>query len=306
MAAAVEETLAREARQAPRAGAAAIAAGIATVAGTILGGLALRDRPSVTLPQGLRDALAPPSTGNGLLERTVLFVDGRLAELTVAQVLTALAAPLMAVALLHLFRATRARNPALGQGALVAVIAGAVATFVGVLVGQIAVDVSVSDFVGQADHSTVAAHDALQPSAAMTAGLIGFLGRVALGLGFLIVSLNAMRVGLLSRFLGVLGILAGVFLAFPFFSVPIVQAFWLVAAGVLLLGRYPNGTPPAWESGRAEPWPTRQQLMEQQAEARGADPAAGTRPRDLPPPGSELSEAPERPQQPRSKKKKRR
>mgnify|MGYP006263665841 CR=1 FL=1 len=63
--------------------------------------------------------------------------------------------------------------------------------------------------------------------------------------------------------LGVLGIMAGVFLAFPFFSIPIVQAFWLVAVGILFLGRLPN-MPPAWETGRAEPWPSRQEMLEAQ------------------------------------------
>jgi hypothetical protein len=219
--------------------------------------------------------------------------------------LTALAAPLTAFALIYLFRAARARNPAFGQGAVIALIAGGVASFVGGVVGTVAVDISVSDFVSSADHSTKAAHEALQPSLALTAGLIGFVGRVALGLGFVLVALNAMRVGLLTRFMGVLGIMAGVFLAFPFFSIPIVQAFWLVGIGVLFLGRFPNGTPPAWETGRAEPWPTRQQTLEQQgklpAGRRGKPQAAG------PPPAADpLTSGPERPAHVRSKKKKRR
>lgn len=303
MGADVQETLDWEARQAPRAAAAAIGAGVATVAGTIVGGIVLRDRPSVTLPEGLRDALNPANP-HGLLERTVLFVNDRLVALTLAQALTALAAPLTAVALYFLFRAIRARNAAFGQGALVALAIGGVASFVGILVGQIAVDVSVSSFAGSSDHTTRAAHDALQPSVALAAGLIGFVGHVALGLAFVLICLNAMRVGLLTRFMGVLGIMAGVFLAFPFFSIPIVQAFWLIAVGLLFLGRVPSGKPPAWETGRAEPWPSRQELAERQGRAREAsrtDDAA----RDLPPAASGAP-APERPAQARSKKKKRR
>ena len=263
----VEESLAWEAQWAPRAAIAAILAGLFTIGGTVIQGVALRGRPSVTIVDGLRD-IANPSNPHGLLEKTLFFVDDHLALLTVGQVLTALAAPLTALALIYLFRAVRARQPAFGQGALIALVAGGVASLIGGLVGQIAVDLSVADFVSAADHSTRAAHDALQPSAALTAGLIGFIGHVALGLGFVLVALNAMRVGLLTRFMGVLGIMAGVFMAFPFFSVPIVQAFWLIGAGILFLGRFPNGTPPAWETGRAEPWPTRQQ----QLEAAGQDP----------------------------------
>jgi hypothetical protein len=175
-------------------------------------------------------------------------------------------------------------------------VAGAVATVIGVIVGQIALDISVSDFAGARDHTTAAAHDALQPGAAVAAGFIAFLGHVALGFGMVLISLNAMRAGLLTRFMGVLGIIAGVFLAFPFFPVPVVQAFWLIALGVLILGRWPAGNPPAWETGRAEPWPSRQELME----ARGtAAPQPATEPAvDAPAPGTT--------QHPRSKKKKRR
>ena len=151
-----------------------------------------------------------------------------------------------------------------------------------------------------ADQSTKAAHDALQPPIAIAAGLIQFIGHVALGLGFVLIALNAMRVGLLTRFMGVLGIMAGVFLAFPFFSIPIVQAFWLVAVGMLFLGRFPNGTPPAWETGRAEPWPTRQEMLEQQGKGGGSAPVKAPPPPAADPLGSE----PERPAHPRSKKKK--
>jgi hypothetical protein len=299
----VEETLAWEAQQAPRAAAAALLAAIATIGATVLQGVALRDRPSVTVFQGLRDA-ATPNNPHGLLEPTVRFVDKHLVALTAGELLTGVAALLTALALVYLFRAVRARRVGFGQGSLIALAAGGVASFVGVLVGQIAVDISVSDFVHAADHGTKAAHDALQPAAALAASLVQFVGHVALGLALVIIALNAMRVGLLTRFMGVLGIMAGVFLAFPFFSIPIVQAFWLVGAGMLFLGRFPNGSPPAWETGRAEPWPTRQEMMEQGKAAGGRGGAPAKAP---PPPGPEtLDVAPERPAHARSKKKKRR
>jgi hypothetical protein len=302
----VEETLAWEAQQGPGAAAAAIAAGVATLAGTVLQTVALRGRPNVTLAQGLRDA-AQPDNRHGLLAPTVDFVHRHITALTIGQVVTALAAPMAALALIYLFRAVRARRPNLGQGALIALVVGGVATFIGIVVGQIAVDVSVSNFVSAADQSTKAAHDALQPGIALAAGLIQFIGRFALGVGFVMVALNAMRVGLLTRFLGVLGIMGGVFLAFPFFSIPIVQAFWLVALGILFLRRMPSGTPPAWQTGRAEPWPTRQEMLEQQGKARPAGPrGAAPKAATLPPPADPVDTAPDRSEHSRSKKKKRR
>ena len=61
-----------------------------------------------------------------------------------------------------------------------------------------------------------------------------------------------MRVGLLTRFMGVLGIICGALIVLPILSpLPIVQTFWLGAMALLLLGRWPNGVPPAWSTGEA-------------------------------------------------------
>jgi hypothetical protein len=64
--------------------------------------------------------------------------------------------------------------------------------------------------------------------------------------------LHAMRTGLLTRFMGTLGMAIGV-------SVVLVALFplllYTVALGVLFLGRMPGGRPPAWAAGEAVPWP---------------------------------------------------
>ena len=295
----VEETLAREAERRPLAATAAIIAGVTSLVGTLIAGEALRDRPDVTLPEALRDASCQGRRCPGLLTETAQYIHDKATSYTLGQALVAISAPFIAVALVYLARAVSARRPQFSSRAPMIVIAGAVATFVGILVGQISLDISLSDFAGSHDHTTAAAHDALQPGGAVAAGFIAFLGHVALGLGIVLVALNAMRVGLLTRFMGVLGIMAGVFLAFPFFSIPIVQAFWLVGVGILFLGRFPNGTPPAWETGRAEPWPSRQEMLE----ARGA---GGPAPATEPPIASADEPADAVPAHPRSKKKKRR
>jgi hypothetical protein len=301
----VEESLAWEAQWAPRAAVVAFLAGLASIAGTVVSNLALRDRPQVTITRGLAD-IADPTAKHGLLEPLLLHIDKHMLSFTGGQIVTALAGPPTALALIYLFRAVQARNPAFCRGALIALVAGGVASLVGGIVGPTAVALSISDFVSSANHTTSAAHDALQPSAALTAGLVAFVGRIALGLGLVLVSLNAMRVGLLTRFMGILGIMAGAFMAFPFIQLPIVQAFWLVGLGVLFLGRFPNGTPPAWETGRAEPWPSRQQMLEEQGKlptGSGNDAPAKIGP---PPAADPIDSAPERKPHVRSKKKKRR
>jgi hypothetical protein len=63
-----------------------------------------------------------------------------------------------------------------------------------------------------------------------------------------------MRTGLLSRFWGSLGMVAGIaFVLGPLFLVTLV---FFVYLGLLILGLVPGGRPPAWEAGEAVPWPT--------------------------------------------------
>ena len=84
------------------------------------------------------------------------------------------------------------------------------------------------------------------------ANALGLTGVLALGFWLVKGSLDAMRVGLLTRFMGVMGIALGPALVLGFGL--LVLPLWLVALGVLFLGRWPRGMPPAWITGRAEPW----------------------------------------------------
>lgn len=79
------------------------------------------------------------------------------------------------------------------------------------------------------------------------AGAIGFL------IGLMYTSLNAMRVGLLSRFWGSLGMAVGVLLIFPVLNY--IALAWFIYVGLLFAGWIPGGRPKAWEAGEAIPWP---------------------------------------------------
>jgi hypothetical protein len=113
-----------------------------------------------------------------------------------------------------------------------------------------------------------AAADVSTDSLLLVANLISTLAPLAIAAGLLLVSLNAMRVGLLTRFMGVLAIIVGVTFVLPLDQQGIIRMFWLAALGLLFLGRWPSGTPKAWATGEAEPWPTQQQLREQRDAAR--------------------------------------
>jgi len=113
-------------------------------------------------------------------------------------------------------------------------------------------------------------------------------GTVGVAFLFVMLPLRARRVGLMTPFMSILGVIAGALIVFPFASISaIVQAFWLGALGALLLGMWPGGRGPAWESGKAEPWPTaaqrRADLLEKQADPTPPPPEAEQEPPERPP-----------------------
>ena len=101
------------------------------------------------------------------------------------------------------------------------------------------------------------AKELVDDSRGVVATAAGFAGTLAIAFSYVIIALNAMRAGLLSRFMGVLGIGVGALIVLPLLpqGLPIVQMFWLGALGALFLGRWSGGRGPAWETGTAEPWP---------------------------------------------------
>ena len=84
----------------------------------------------------------------------------------------------------------------------------------------------------------------------------GLGGQIGFVVAMVYTCLNAMRVGLLPRFWGSLGMALGA-VSFIFFQFALL---WFVYLGMLLLGRIPGGRPPAWETGEAIPGRTRREL----------------------------------------------
>jgi hypothetical protein len=83
-------------------------------------------------------------------------------------------------------------------------------------------------------------------------GLLGLIVAMAY------VSLQALRVGLLTRFVGSLGVGLGVAAIFipPLVLLPaVLWAGFLGYLGLLFIDRAPGGRPPAWATGEAIPWP---------------------------------------------------
>ena len=285
----VEETLAWEAEWRPRAAAAAIAGAIAGTAGGVMLALLGRGGPDetdgfVSLPESLGAATqgrdpAEPS----LFVRQVDELGDKVVGLSIASVLTALGALGALLALTYLFRAARARNPQIGR-AVGWSIAAAIAVYpLGVLVSHLSSWIQFANFADAADRTPAAARDLRTEGIAGAGYFLETLGSFALALTFVLVAMNAMRVGLLTRFMGILGIIVGALAVFQIDAPQIVRGIWLVFLGLLIANRYPGTMPPAWATGRAEPWPTQQELRERRDALRGehdepAEPAAAEPP----------------------------
>jgi hypothetical protein len=295
-----EQTLEWEAANRLRAAAAAFAAGALTILGSALIGIGLRGLPKAEdRILTVVDTLRLTATGRPIPPGRLAIQADWLGHHATLPILGAMLFGLGTIALFlplaYLFRATRARRPQLQQIALVLAAVGAVAFAIGRTLAEIGRYLGAQDFSSSADRSNSAAADALGGTGVTVGQVLGQVGMLALGFAFVLIALNAMRVGLLTRFLGILGVIVGITFVLPLDQYGILRTFWLGALGLLILGQWPRGAPKAWATGEAEPWPTQQQLREQREAARaGAEPAEPPAPRRPEPAAGPATAAPRR------------
>ena len=189
-----------------------------------------------------------------------LRIDEHAGDLLVIAGLNGLAVLAMGGVLVYLYYVTRARRPELQKAALVLAIAGPILYMIVLFALNIVrLDVA-GDFAALApDQQTNAAAKRLEDASILSdVGLIGLAPSLAFGFSFVMISLGAMRAGLLSRFMGILGIIVGVLYVIPLLGggPPIVTIFWTGVLAALFLDRWPNGRGPAWAAGEAIPWPS--------------------------------------------------
>jgi hypothetical protein len=272
-----DETLASEARRRPRAAAAALAAALLILGGYLVAGLVFSDRPTASLLSAIEQAAAPGPIGEvqSLQVPYFQYYSDRTSGLIGGAVLRGLGFLLAGLALAFLAQATRSRSESFPRFALYLPLVGGILSAISFVLAPIGSAVGVNEFL-DGPRTVESAEDIGRNSLLLAAQFIGLPGSLALSLAFVLVALNAMRAGLLTRFMGVLGILAGALFILPIGSeLPVVQCFWLAGLGVLFLGRWPGGEPPAWRTGRAEPWPTQQELRESRDRARAGGGGGG-------------------------------
>jgi hypothetical protein len=213
----------------------------------------------------------------------LIYVNKRFPLDLIAAVINGVASIGAAWTLVFLYRAARARNPDRVRPfiRIAAIVGGGLAAVAGV-VYQVIQAVDAHKFVTTGSQTYGQAQSLLSGGLLPAFQLADLLAALLVAIAFVMVSLQAMNVGLLTRFTGYLGMFAGALVIFPIVEVPIVQTYWLLAVAYLVSGRWPSGVPPAWRSGRAEPWPSsaemRARRMEQADARRGGKGGKGGKP----------------------------
>ena len=188
-------------------------------------------------------------------------------------VLAAVASMVLIGVFLYLFRASIARGAAMPGWFIYLVLVAPIFYAIATVLGAVdAIDIA-DEFAGGTPIRGQAGEDRARDLGGSSGLLVGLSTAGTVGLAFLFVMLplRARRVGLLTPFMSILGVIAGALIVFraqlPGLAT-VLQGFWLGALGALLLGRWPGGRGPAWASGKAEPWPTA-------AQRRGVRPMPG-------------------------------
>jgi hypothetical protein len=232
----------------------------------------LKDAPKVGLLQGIEPALsgvANPTVSPRAAE--VKFISHHAVPLIAGSVVAGIAVVVLTLVLLLLVDATRFRRPESWSMTRPLVLFGGVAVAVVSIGHQVLSAILTHRFSVGHDFSDHAVEFALTRGTANTiSNYLDLVAVLALAAGMIAAMVGAMRVGLLTRWMGVLGIFTGVLIFLPIGgnTLEIVPAFWITAMGMLYAERWPGGDPPAWTSGEARPWPTR-------ADQRAASQAGG-------------------------------
>jgi len=272
------QQVAKELERRQRLAVPAFAGGVLYLLSTIIISATLNGAPTVGLLQGLSPALsgvANPVTSPRAGE--VKFISHHALPLIAGSLLAAVAIGALTLILLLLYDATSFRRPETWALARPLVLYGGIAVALISVGHQVVSAIETHNFAVGQDHSSHAVDNALTKGAANTVvQYVDLLAGLALAAGMITLMMSAQRVGLITRWMGMLGMITGLLIFLPIggAQLQIIPSFWLVMMGILLIGKWPNGDPPAWASGEARPWPTAAQ--QRAARQGGAQPAAAT------------------------------
>jgi hypothetical protein len=220
--------------------------------------------------------LGGPHTKVDELTLDLLTANKRFPLDLIASVINALASLGIAWTLLFLYRGAKARNPERVRPyiKIITLLGGGLAALAGI-VYAVVVAIKVHDFATTGAQTYAEANRLTSGPGLLALQLVGQAAALLVAVAFVLTALQAMNQGLLSRFMGYLGMFAGALVLFQITQVPVVQTYWLLAVAYLISGRWPTGIPAAWASGRSEPWPSSAEMRTRRA----ADAGGGSRQR---------------------------
>ena len=206
-----------------------------------------------------------------------------------------------------LFDCARARRPAMKPATRTVIIVAGVVSAIGAIVYASLLAVKAHQFATQGIQTYPQAHKLTSSAALPVLQTLDIAAQFGLDICLILISLNAMRVGLLPRFLGYTGIVVGIAGMLLIGSAPAaaLEVFFMGALAYLFSGRWPGGEPPAWKTGEAVPWPSSQAVREQRMAARGLRSRAKPAPEPAPEPVAAASPMRTRSSTPKRKRKRR-
>jgi len=237
----------------------AFAGGVLYLLSSILISQTLNDAPTVGLVQGLKPALsgvANPAVSPRTEE--VRFISHHSFGLVAGSALGAIAIGALTLVLLVLVDATRFRRPQMWPGARRLVLFAGIAVALVSIGHQAVSSIETHNFASGHNFTTEAVNNALtKGSANEIVDYVDLLSGLGLAAGMVMTMLNALRVGLLPRWMSILGMVTGLLIFLPIggAELQVIVSFWMVMMGILYIGKWPGGEPPAWAAGEARPWP---------------------------------------------------
>jgi hypothetical protein len=256
----IRAQVARELERRQRLAVPVLAGGILYLLGTIILASTSKGAPTVGLLQGLKPAVS--GIGNPVVSPRaveVKYISHHAFGLIAGSIVTAIGLAALTIVLLFLLEATRFRRPETWAAARPLVLAGGSLLVAMTVVHQIVSAIETHHFSVGHDYTNHAVEQALTKATPIViAGTLGLVAWLALAAGMIATMLGALRVGLLPRWVGFLGMLAAILIFLPLGGaiLEVIPAFWMVAVGILLAGKWSSGDPPAWAAGEARPWPT--------------------------------------------------
>ncbi len=275
----IRQQLASESERRNKLAVPAFAGGFLYLLSAIIISQTLKGAPTVGLLQGLAPALsgqANPTVSPRAAE--VRFISHHAFALIAGSAFAAIAVAALTLILLLVLDATRFRRPQTWSMARPLVLYGGIAVVIVSIGHQVVSAVETHNFVAGHDYSNHAVDQALTKGTANEiVDYVDLLAGLALAAGMIATMVNSLRVGLLPRWMGVLGIFTGLLIFLPIggAELQVVPALWMVMMGILLIGRWPKGDPPAWAAGEARPWPSQAQLRAAKQTTNGAVPSSG-------------------------------